>query len=113
TCQRVAVMYAGRIVEVGAVSQVLQEPAHPYTRGLLAALPSVVRPIDRLEPIPGRPPDLTAPPVGCYFAERCPQFLGDQCASTRPAPVELSVDHQVACHLYAVPGDRPVGGRAR
>lgn len=76
-CDRVAVMYAGRVVETGAVRDVLDAPAHPYTRALLAALPGQASRDEELMPIPGAPPSLVAPPPGCRFAARCRQARPD------------------------------------
>ena len=98
---RVVVMYAGRIAEAGPVDTVLTEPAHPYTRGLLAAVPR----LDDAAPvqaIPGQPPSPFARPSGCAFRTRCPR-ADDACATTVPAlvPVSGAVDgpaHTVACH---------------
>ncbi|MEV7230816.1 ABC transporter ATP-binding protein [Polymorphospora sp. NPDC051019] len=86
----VLVMYAGRIVETGAVDRVLHEPRHPYTRGLLAALPR-----NGFHPLPGLPPQLSALPPGCAFAARCPQ-VGDDCV--RRPDLWPRDGHPVACH---------------
>jgi peptide/nickel transport system ATP-binding protein/oligopeptide transport system ATP-binding protein len=73
TCERLAVMYAGELVETGAVAEVFSNPRHPYTRGLLASVPDFDAGRARLpQPIPGSPPDLAAPPPGCAFHPRCP-----------------------------------------
>jgi peptide/nickel transport system ATP-binding protein len=91
---RVAVMYAGQIVEQGPVRDVLRHPAHPYTRGLLA---SVVRADGAETPgIPGSPPDLRRPPPGCAFAPRCPGAVG-ACAVTVPAEQEVGVGRTARC----------------
>ena len=71
-CHRVAVMYAGRIVEIGPTEAVLDAPAHPYTERLIACVPRLGEPGRRLEAIPGLPPPVNALPSGCAFAERCP-----------------------------------------
>jgi oligopeptide/dipeptide ABC transporter ATP-binding protein len=95
-CSRVAVMYAGRVVEDGPAGEVLAHPAHPYTYALAASAPSNVGPGERLEPVPGRPPVLTGPAPGCAFVQRC-RFAVDRCSVQRPAPVR--VRHQdVLCH---------------
>jgi oligopeptide/dipeptide ABC transporter ATP-binding protein len=78
TCERVAVMYAGRVLEEGAVADVFREPRHPYTLGLLRSVPDIATVGHRLETIGGAPPDLVAPPAGCPFHPRCP-FAEDDC----------------------------------
>ncbi|UOF91210.1 ABC transporter ATP-binding protein [Fodinisporobacter ferrooxydans] len=93
---KVAVMYAGRVIEFGNVKDVLQYPAHPYTRGLLNSKP---KPGDRsaLVPIPGNPPDLLHPPVGCSFASRCPYAMRI-CAEHNP-PVFKTDRQETSCWL--------------
>ena len=78
TCQRMGVMYAGRLIETGAVSSVLESPSHPYTSALLGSIPRISAPRTRLQAIPGAPPDLTAPISGCPFAARC-RYVLDAC----------------------------------
>jgi oligopeptide/dipeptide ABC transporter ATP-binding protein len=77
TCQRLAVMYAGQVVETGAVEAVFSQPRHPYTLGLLRSVPDFENVRASLRPIPGSPPDLAAPPPGCRFHPRCPIAQGD------------------------------------
>jgi peptide/nickel transport system ATP-binding protein len=79
TCQRVAVMYAGQVVETGTVEAVFREPRHPYTLALLRSVPDVDDVRDSLSTIPGSPPDLAAPPPGCRFHPRC-TFAQPDCA---------------------------------
>jgi len=93
---RLAVMYAGRFVEMGTTHDVLRKRAHPYTEGLLAANLHGVEPGSRLVTIPGAPPNLAALPPGCSFAPRCPYTL-PQCVETMPAPVMCGDDHVARC----------------
>jgi peptide/nickel transport system ATP-binding protein len=93
---RLAVMYAGRFVEMGTARDVLRKRAHPYTEGLLAANLHGVEPGSRLVTIPGAPPNLAALPPGCSFAPRCPYAL-PQCVETMPAPVICGDDHVARC----------------
>jgi peptide/nickel transport system ATP-binding protein len=86
---RLLVMYAAQVAELGRTSQVFAKPQHPYTSGLLEAFPSIHGPKEHLLGIPGQPPDLLRPPAGCRFAPRCPHAL-DRCTAERPPlyPVE-------------------------
>ena len=93
---RLAVMYAGRFVEMGTARDVLRKRAHPYTEGLLAANLHGVEPGSRLVTIPGAPPNLAALPPGCSFAPRCPYAL-PQCVETMPAPVICGDGHVARC----------------
>ncbi len=95
---RMAVMYAGRIVEDGPTAQVLASPRHPYTRGLLTAMPRITGDIERAQPLPGRPPDLTSiPRQGCVFRPRCP-LAAPGCEQAEP-PVTVTGDHRFACFV--------------
>jgi oligopeptide/dipeptide ABC transporter ATP-binding protein len=95
-CDRIAVMYAGQVVETGPATRVIAAPLHPYTAGLLASLPSLERPDAALVPIPGRVPDPTQWPAGCRFAERCSSRIAD-CAA--PQPIRPLSDGGVRCLL--------------
>ena len=87
---RIAVMYAGRIVEEGPTGELLADPRHPYTRGLLAATPRITGDLELARPLPGRPPDLmTIPQRGCVFRDRCP-IAQPRCGMTEPPRTELS-----------------------
>ncbi len=99
TCDRVMVMYAGRVAEEGPVSEVFVRPKHPYTQKLLAAFPNIHADRRTLEVIPGSPPDLRQPPPGCRFAPRC-QFAMDVCRTDVPPEVTFGDGVRVACHLY-------------
>ncbi len=96
---RIAVMYAGRIVEEGLVADIIKDPKHPYTKGLLGARVELAHGRDRLVTIPGAPPDLTALPPGCAFAPRCPQVFA-QCHIQIPDLVEPDRVGRVACLHY-------------
>jgi len=98
-CQRVAVMYAGTIVELGDLRAIFKQPKHPYTAGLLRTIPRVGHKREQLDTIEGRVPNLIYPPPGCRFHPRCPQAM-EVCRQARPATVEVGAGHQVACHLY-------------
>jgi oligopeptide transport system ATP-binding protein len=96
---RVAVMYAGRIIEVGDSREVFYRPLHPYTWGLLDSRPRVDHARNqKLVPIDGMPPDLIRPPVGCPFADRCRHSMR-VCRETMPPEVSVSDDHRVSCWL--------------
>jgi peptide/nickel transport system ATP-binding protein len=94
---RVAVMYAGRIVEVGPVQQVIHHPSHPYTTGLMGSIPSMAAKRERLLQIDGAMPRLTAIPNGCAFHPRCPQVF-DRCRRERPDLMPAQAT-QAACWL--------------
>ncbi len=99
TCDRIAIMYAGRFVEVGTVAEVLEAPTHPYMMGLRNALPDL-RHSTRLVSMPGAPPLLTDVPPGCPFHLRCP-FAVDICRTTPPPLEPIRPGHLVACHRAA------------
>jgi oligopeptide/dipeptide ABC transporter ATP-binding protein len=94
-CDRVIVMYGGRIMEMGPVAQVLAHPAHPYTQGLLQSVPSLSEKADRLRAIPGQPPSIYDLPSGCPFAGRCP--VVEQRCTEFPPLSQLAPDHAVHC----------------
>ena len=106
-CDQVCVLYAGRVAETGSAESVLRRPRHPYTKGLLASLPRVAERKKRLAPIPGRFPDLTAPPTGCIFHPRC-HFALDRCR-TEPQVLRDGVrcwrTHELADAAWQAPGE--------
>jgi peptide/nickel transport system ATP-binding protein len=102
---RIAIMYAGEIVETAPAARLGTDPQHPYTQGLLQSFPPLTGPLTRLTGIPGSPPDLRDPPTGCRFHPRCPHC--DPAAPTlyrlqtaeRPRLRPVAPGHEVACHL--------------
>jgi peptide/nickel transport system ATP-binding protein len=98
TADRVAVMYAGRIVEIGPVRDVVKTPKHPYTVGLMGSIPAIDSEHDRLVQIPGAMPRLTAVPDGCSFNPRCPRAF-EKCRRLKPQPLTVGAT-DVACWLY-------------
>jgi len=97
---RVAVMYAGRIVEEASMAEILHHPRHPYTQVLLGSRPKEgLKKGDALHCIPGSPPDLARLPVGCAFADRCPHAL-PSCAQSQPATEQVAERHVVSCHRW-------------
>jgi len=97
---RVAVMYAGRLAEIGASTEIFARPSHPYTNGLLASLPDLADEPRRLSPIIGQPPSLLDVPSGCAFHPRC-ELRGDRaiCAEERPTLADVAPEHGSACHF--------------
>ncbi|GAA4249270.1 ABC transporter ATP-binding protein [Dactylosporangium darangshiense] len=95
---RVVVMYAGRVVETAGVLELFDRPRHPYTLGLLASLPRMDADTDRLDPIPGNPPNMADPPPGCPFHPRC-AIARDRCRTERPALLEIGDGRRSACHF--------------
>jgi peptide/nickel transport system ATP-binding protein len=98
TCDRVAVLYAGRVAEIGPVHQVINHPAHPYTAGLMASIPDMDSDRERLNQIDGAMPRLNAIPQGCAFNPRCPQVF-DRCRQERPELVHAGAN-RAACWLH-------------
>ncbi len=96
-CDRTLVMYGGQVMEEGATTDVFAEPAHPYTKGLLRAVPRIDRDDDVLQTISGEPPDMSRLPAGCPFSPRCDVAL-DHCAVQRPAKEHFGADRRRACH---------------
>jgi peptide/nickel transport system ATP-binding protein len=99
TCDRVLIMYAGRVAEEGPVREVFVRPRHPYTQMLLGAFPNIHAERRTLGTIPGSPPDLRQPPPGCRFHPRCPLAMA-ACRDEKPAEVTFGDGVRVACHLY-------------
>ena len=95
-CQRVIIMYAGKIVEEAPVDELYANPLHPYTLGLLRSIPPLEGEAERLESIPGEVPDLISLPPGCNFSPRCP-LADERCWQTEPELLEASPGHRVAC----------------
>ena len=99
TCDDVAVMYAGKIVEHAPVKTFFSFPVHPYTLGLQNAYPNLAKPEMDLISIEGYPPDLVNPPTGCRFATRCP-FAQERCFAEEPPLIDVAPGHKAACHRW-------------
>ena len=97
-CDRVAVMYAAKLVECADIFSLHSKPLHPYTQGLLGAFPSIKGPRKTLSSIPGTPPNLLSVPTGCRFHPRCP-YVMDVCKAEEPRLIEVAGGRRVACHL--------------
>jgi oligopeptide/dipeptide ABC transporter ATP-binding protein len=95
-CDRVAVMYAGRLVEFGPVRKIFDAPRHPYTRALLQSIPRFADSRQRLTAIGGQPPDLSVLPLGCAFHPRCPDAI-DRCRAEAPPETGVATGHTVRC----------------
>ena len=102
-CDRVCVMYAGAVAESAPIRELFARPAHPYTRGLIEAIPSVTDRSEALSAIPGTVPDLVDPPPGCRFHPRCPRRFAP-CDQEVPPLFEVGPDHFAACHLHGAEG---------
>ncbi|AMW32714.1 MAG: ABC transporter ATP-binding protein [Fervidobacterium pennivorans] len=99
---KISIMYAGELVEIGLARDVYTRPMHPYTKGLIEALPSISKDLDSYKSIPGRPVDLAIPIQGCPFKERCP-YAFERCAVEKPQMRYIELDGNgrwVSCHLY-------------
>ena len=103
TCQRVVVMYAGKVIEEAPVDELFADPKHPYTQGLIRSIPRIDTAAThkvRLEAIAGTVPNLADPPPGCRFAPRC-RFAQARCTEAPPPVIEVAPGHRVACVLAA------------
>jgi len=98
-CDRVGVMYAGKIVEIADVTEVFEAPLHPYTKGLIDCVVARRKSKTRLNQIPGTPPSLLNPPSGCRFHPRC-AYVTHECVREEPQLIEVRKNHLVACHNY-------------
>jgi peptide/nickel transport system ATP-binding protein len=96
---RIAVMYAGKIMEIGSAADIFARPLHPYTQGLINCVPNIRLEQKELVTMPGSPPDLVSPPSGCRFAPRCPRVM-DICRQRPPELLEHGPAHSAACWLY-------------
>ncbi len=105
---RLAVMYGGKIVESGPLAEVVRDPQHPYTQGLLSSTIHAASRGRRLQAIPGTPPNLSSPPSSCSFAPRCP-YAADVCLAVVPDEVQLSPTHMSRCARIGAWGDKPQG----
>ena len=101
-CDKMAVMYAGNMVEYASTTNIFKNPFHPYTKGLLKAVPKIGR-TDELQSIKGMVPDLANPPTGCRFHPRC-KYAMDICKKELPTLMEIKPEHYVACYLYSKEG---------
>jgi oligopeptide/dipeptide ABC transporter ATP-binding protein len=111
-CDQLAVMYAGRVVESGPVSQIFNNPTHPYTEALLSSIPRMTDNRQRLTAIDGQPPDLSSLPPGCAFAPRCPEAF-DRCRTQAPPALTTAVGRNARCWLAHASRDNPTPLRLR
>ena len=107
TCDKVAIMYAGEIVEFGSLERIFHNIQHPYTQGLFDSLPSLDKDVDRLKPIPGLMPDPSNLPQGCKFHPRC-SMATEECSKIEPELKQIEENHYVRC-LHCVNGGKPNG----
>jgi len=103
TCDKVAIMYGGKLVEYGPAERVFRDPQHPYTQALIRSFPDIYGPRDLPPWIPGQPPNLLEPPPGCRFHPRCPYAFAP-CSSVDPPAFVVGPGHIAACHLRAPAG---------
>ena len=96
---KIAIVYGGKIIEIGSAEEILLNPKHPYTQKLLASIPRLRIDLEKLEYIPGQPPDLINPPSGCRFHPRCPYRM-EKCTKEEPPEIDLGNEHIVKCWLY-------------
>ena len=111
TCDRVAVMYAGEIVEYGSLEDIFDRTSHPYTIGLMGSVPSLDEDVDRLKPIPGLMPDPANLPAGCKFSPRCP-YACEACTCAVPETVETDSGHFVKCVKFQRNSESEVNANA-
>lgn len=101
-CDRLAIMYLGKVVEKGSSDDVIGKSLHPYTKALVAAVPVPDPESQRIEVVvKGEIPSPVNPPSGCRFHTRCPSYIGDVCRTKEPPLIEVGRSHWVACHLYS------------
>jgi oligopeptide/dipeptide ABC transporter ATP-binding protein len=105
TCDRIIVMYAGKIVEEGNVEEIFKSPKHPYTRGLLNSIPDIELEQDRLDSIPGTVPNPLNMPKGCRFAPRCTNAM-PVCSQKEPGMTVYGPERRVSCFLYEDGGEK-------
>jgi len=98
-CDKIAVMYAGSVVEYGKSNEVFSDPRHPYTKRLMESYPNIYEKKEFVHGIPGYPPNMIDPPKGCLFYERCPD-RSDECKAWEPEEYEVSEDRKVSCIMY-------------
>lgn len=103
-CDRVAVMYLGKLCEIAPSDALYRSPLHPYTSALLQAIPDPEKPAGQVKLLPGEVPSPTAPPSGCRFRTRCPASM-KRCAIEEPRMTPIGKDHRVACHLVETSGN--------
>jgi peptide/nickel transport system ATP-binding protein len=99
-CDRIVVMYSGKVVESASLSAIFNNPKHPYTKALLESIPSINIQKERLHVIPGDVPELIKPPPGCRFHPRCNRVM-EECKNREPSLIEVEKGHEVACLLYS------------